>query len=333
MPSKARHSQPLAPQWVPNLLIAVAIAAGLVGTTVYYEEIPHFAMKWVGRGERVLGLVSLDNFVRSLGTRFPFLNTAFAFYESQRSFLSQDFPLILPTPVLLLTALYVVGAQVLYLVFKHFKLKVSKPVLFLPRALYNFFLVALSTYIASEAFYSGVIISKNGVILNGRDPLPLDIRLARVGWVYYFSKLIEWVDTVLIIISGNFGQFSYLHWYHHATIFPFTSGLNLSHPHGNAWEVLFLNSLVHVVIYSYYLLSTFGYKPAWKVYLTYFQIFQFVLILCLSATDLYLLAGAGSYKTHLVLMVYMSSLILFFSNYLLQSTLKRGKKAPSRKAS
>ena len=207
MPSKARHSQPLAPQWVPNLLIAVAIAAGLVGTTVYYEEIPHFAMKWVGQGERALGLVSLDNFVRSLGTRFPFLNTAFAFYESQHSFLSQDFPLILPTPVLLLTALYVVGAQVLYLVFKHFKLKVSKPVLFLPRALYNFFLVALSTYITSETFYSGVIISKNGMLMNSRDPLPLDIRLARVGWVYYFSKLIEWVDTVLIIISGNFGQF------------------------------------------------------------------------------------------------------------------------------
>ena len=314
----SKPTQPLAPRWVPLILISAAISIGLVGAIIFYEEIPHYLMAGVGWGERALGLVALDKVVRGLGDRVPYLDQAFAFHDADRSFLSNDFPLLLPVPVLLSLLLYVVGSQLLYLVFNHFGLKVSKSVLFVPRVLHNVFLVALSAYISTEALYAGLFISKFGFVINGRPALPIDMRLAKVSWVFYFSKAIEWTDTVMIILSGNFRQFSYLHWYHHASVFPFWWIVVSTHPFGDSWPPVFLNALVHVVMYSYYLLSTFGYKPAWKFFLTYFQIIQFILLLSISAFEL--VHRQAPVKIHMAMIVYIPSLILFFSNFLSKNT-------------
>jgi len=81
---------------------------------------------------------------------------------------------------------------------------------------------------------------------------PLAIRIAAASWWFFFSKLIDLLDTVFFILRKKNGQ-------------------------------CMLNSYVHVVMYTYYFFSSFG--PAiqkylwWKKYLTQFQLIQFIAII------------------------------------------------------
>jgi elongation of very long chain fatty acids protein 4 len=45
-------------------------------------------------------------------------------------------------------------------------------------------------------------------------------QIAKALWWYYFSKLIEFMDTIFFILRKKDSQVSFLHVYHHATMFP-----------------------------------------------------------------------------------------------------------------
>jgi hypothetical protein len=63
------------------------------------------------------------------------------------------------------------------------------------------------------------------------------------------------------------------------------------------WVPILLNTFVHIVMYYYYLLVIFGYKPWWKMHLTDLQLVQFVLgkliIHILIRLDIFLLLAQG----------------------------------------
>ena len=46
------------------------------------------------------------------------------------------------------------------------------------------------------------------------------LQIARALWWYYFSKLIEFMDTFFFILRKKNNQISFLHVYHHASMFP-----------------------------------------------------------------------------------------------------------------
>jgi hypothetical protein len=58
-----------------------------------------------------------------------------------------------------------------------------------------------------------------------------------------------------MIFKHKFAQVSFLHVYHHSTILPYWWLIVRTTPGGDAWLTAFLNSGVHVVMYSYYLLA------------------------------------------------------------------------------
>lgn len=146
---------------------------------------------------------------------------------------------------------------------------------------YNPLLVLLNGYIFFELFtaswtlgysYSCQTVSYT----NDRN----EMRIAGALWWYYFSKFVEFLDTVFFILKKKDNQVSFLHVYHHATMFPiwwigvkWVAG-------GQAFFGPMINSGIHVLMYSYYGLSALG--PAiqkylwWKKYLTRIQLVQFV---------------------------------------------------------
>ncbi|KAJ2522735.1 hypothetical protein GGI11_001647 [Coemansia sp. RSA 2049] len=92
-------------------------------------------------------------------------------------------------------------------------------------------------------------------------------------YLFYLSKYYELVDTVIIILKGR--KASLLQIYHHAGVilityatnyFASSSGLFL------VWE----NTGVHTIMYTYYALTALGFNPPGKQYLTSLQIFQFL---------------------------------------------------------
>uniref|UniRef100_A0A8C6V2S3 Elongation of very long chain fatty acids protein n=1 Tax=Neogobius melanostomus TaxID=47308 RepID=A0A8C6V2S3_9GOBI len=118
---------------------------------------------------------------------------------------------------------------------------------------YNFAVVGLSLYICYEVGLSYVM-SGWGTGYSFRCDLvdfsdsPQAIRMAETCWLYYFSKFIEMLDTIFFVLRKKYSQVTFLHVFHHS-IMPFTwwfgvRGLGTFHA--------LLNSVVHVIMYTYY---------------------------------------------------------------------------------
>jgi len=110
----------------------------------------------------------------------------------------------------------------------------------------------------------------------------MGIRMTHACWWYYFSKYTEFFDTFFFILRKKNNQVSTLHVIHHG-LMPLSVwfGVKLT-PGGHSTFFGLLNTLVHVIMYTYYMLAAMGPKWAkflwWKKYLTGMQMVQFILI-------------------------------------------------------
>ncbi|KAL3620875.1 hypothetical protein CASFOL_035787 [Castilleja foliolosa] len=112
--------------------------------------------------------------------------------------------------------------------------------------------------------------------------------------VFYFSKILEFGDTLLILLSGSRSRrLSFLHVYHHAAVVVMCY-VWLAEAQSLFPVALVTNSTVHVVMYAYYLAAAMGYRPWWKRLVTDFQIVQFVFSFVISGWMLYYHFNNGS---------------------------------------
>lgn len=44
-------------------------------------------------------------------------------------------------------------------------------------------------------------------------------KMARIVWLFYFSKIFEFIDTIIMALRYRFRQITFLHVYHHSSIF------------------------------------------------------------------------------------------------------------------
>jgi elongation of very long chain fatty acids protein 7 len=151
--------------------------------------------------------------------------------------------------------------------------------------LYNLFMVLSNMW----SFYHGARILKFGLkcfgceTINHQDHSAQAIELLHYGWLFFLSRLIEWLDTIFFVLRKKERQVTKLHVFHHSFV-PLISWTYLKyHPGYTVAFFPFVNSFVHSIMYTYYLLATFGPKVQpylwWKRYLTSLQIAQFVLII------------------------------------------------------
>lgn len=108
---------------------------------------------------------------------------------------------------------------------------------------------------------------------------PEALRVARGCYVYFIAKLTELLDTVFFVLRKKDNQITFLHMYHH-TVMPMISwGCVKYYPGGHGTFIGFINSFVHIIMYSYYLLAACGpqYQKYlwWKKYITTLQLGQF----------------------------------------------------------
>ena len=106
--------------------------------------------------------------------------------------------------------------------------------------------------------------------------LSFDRQIAGAIWWYYFSKCLEFVDTILFIVRKKPAQLTFLHIYHHSTMFAFWWVGAKFVPGGSALTGAMVNCFVHVFMYSYYGLASCGPNIQkylwWKKYLTILQL-------------------------------------------------------------
>ncbi|KAJ4717053.1 elongation of fatty acids protein 3-like [Melia azedarach] len=95
------------------------------------------------------------------------------------------------------------------------------------------------------------------------------------AYIFYLSKILEFVDTLLIILTNSIQRLTFLHVYHHATVVVMCY-LWLQTSQSLFPIALVTNASVHVIMYYYYLLCAMGIRPKWKRLVTDCQIVQFV---------------------------------------------------------
>eukprot|EP00058_Branchiostoma_floridae_P020530 XP_002606020.1 hypothetical protein BRAFLDRAFT_129515 [Branchiostoma floridae] len=165
---------------------------------------------------------------------------------------------------------------------------------------YNFALVGLSAYM----FYE----------------------MARVCWWFFFSKVIELMDTVFFIMRKKSNQVTFLHVYHHCTmIINWWLGVKYV-AGGQPFFLAMLNSFIHTVMYLYYGMAAIGPHMQkylwWKRYLTSMQLMQFVAILTHTTVNFFSDCDFPQ-GFNIAVMAYMVSLIILFGNFYYQEYVKR----------
>uniref|UniRef100_A0A671USI5 Elongation of very long chain fatty acids protein n=1 Tax=Sparus aurata TaxID=8175 RepID=A0A671USI5_SPAAU len=194
---------------------------------------------------------------------------------------------------------------------------------------YNFAMVALSAYMCYEFLVTSWI-SNYSLLCQPVDysTSPLAMRMARVCWWFFFSKVIELSDTLFFILRKKDSQVTFLHVYHHATmIFNWWAGIKYV-AGGQSFFIGLVNTFVHIVMYSYYGLAAIGPHMQkylwWKKYLTSLQLVQFLLFLLHTGYNLFTECDFPDFM-NLVVFGYCVTLIVLFSNFYYQSYLNKKK--------
>ena len=141
-------------------------------------------------------------------------------------------------------------------------------------------------------------------------------------YAHYHNKYVEYMDTVFMVLRKKDRQISFLHVYHHVLMTWSWFAVLRWGPGGDAWFGACCNSLIHVLMYSYYLLRTLGVPCPWKKMLTQMQMLQFGF--CFGhSVYVGLFCDAGTYPcflTTLQMFVMVNMLVLFGNFYQQQYT-------------
>ncbi|XP_012154335.1 very long chain fatty acid elongase AAEL008004 isoform X1 [Megachile rotundata] len=150
---------------------------------------------------------------------------------------------------------------------------------------YNLFQMVFSAWLFYEIAMSGWLTGDYSIRCQPVDysDRPQAMRMVHACWWYYFSKFTEFMDTIFFVLRKKNDHVSTLHVIHHGCM-PMSVwfGVKLT-PGGHSTFFGLLNTFVHIVMYTYYLLAAMGPKLQpylwWKKYLTVLQMVQFVAVM------------------------------------------------------
>jgi hypothetical protein len=150
------------------------------------------------------------------------------------------------------------------------------------------------------------------------------------GFVVQQAKQSITPDLVVFLTIGSPAlQVSFLHVYHHFSIaWGWWVGLRL-YPGGDAYFGALLNSVIHVLMYSYYTLSLLRISCPWKKYLTQLQLLQFITVIVYSIFSVQLLPTGCSWRYYVAYVVQgfeMSVFALLFAHFYIQTYRRNEKK-------
>ena len=150
--------------------------------------------------------------------------------------------------------------------------------------------------------------------------IPYTSNLRYFVYVHYLSKYFDYFDTLFIILRGKEKQqLSFLHVYHHSTIGIIWGGLlYCGHGNGTVSFGCFINSVIHLFMYSHYLYTSLGFNNPFKKYITRAQLLQFFLCLIHSLVVL-AIDNSVPKKYAIIELVYQTSMIILFSKFYYKS--------------
>lgn len=203
---------------------------------------------------------------------------------------------------------------------------------------YNLSQVLLCGYMAVEA---GLIAYRNNYTLLPCEPFNAESPpVVNVLYIFYISKMWDFWDTIFIIIGKKWNQLSFLHVYHHTTIFLFY-WLNANvYYDGDIYLTIVLNGFIHFVMYTYYFVSMHTKIPKkikgvetgdfkgqsvpiwWKPVLTMSQMVQFVGMISQACYLLLTDCPTCNRRVTIPYLFYIGTLLFLFAQFFVASYCK-----------
>jgi len=203
---------------------------------------------------------------------------------------------------------------------------------------YNVSQIMLCAYMTIEG---GLLAYRNGYTLMPCNKFDTEnAPVANLLWLFYVSKAWDFWDTIFIVLGKKWRQLSFLHVYHHFTIFLFYwLNSNVLYD-GDIYLTISLNGFIHTVMYTYYFICMHTRDPKtgkslpiwWKSSLTMMQMVQFVTMM---SQGIYLLAVDCPHCSNRVTatyVVYILSLFYLFAQFFVASYVKPKKDKKSKSA-
>ncbi|GLJ43358.1 hypothetical protein SUGI_0900740 [Cryptomeria japonica] len=229
-----------------------------------------------------------------------------------------------PTPMFVALAAYLVGVcgGSLWIKIAGLKPRTVEPNwLRLLVVLHNAFCLILSVYMCSGIVAQSIHLKYS---VWGNAYKDDEKEMAYFIYLFYMSKIVELMDTMIMVLKRNVRQITVLHVYHHVSIAIIWWIIAHHAPGGDAYFSAAMNSAVHVVMYFYYLLSSILRNKEirqkylfWGRYLTQIQMLQFGVNM---VHAYYCVKTQAPYPRFLckILFYYMISLVVLFYNFYLQ---------------
>jgi len=195
--------------------------------------------------------------------------------------------------------------------------------------IYNPLQVILCSYMTVEA---GLLAYRSGYSIVPCNPYNItNPPLANLLWLFYMSKILDFFDTFFIILAKDWKRLSFLHVYHHITIFlMYWLNLNVGYD-GDIYLTIVLNGFIHTIMYDYYFMAMHTPDIWWKKYLTSMQMIQFILM---NAQAIFIIAtGCDEVPLRLIklYLAYIFSLLVLFYNFYRKSYSSGAKKQKPQK--
>lgn len=190
--------------------------------------------------------------------------------------------------------------------------------------LYNVSQIFLCAYMTVEA---GFLAYRNNYVMICNDLLTKDPPVENLLWLFYISKVWDFWDTIFIVLGKKWRQLSFLHVYHHFTIFLFYwLNSNIMYD-GDVYLTILLNGFIHTVMYTYYFICMHTKDPKtgkslpiwWKSSLTSLQLLQFTIMMSQATYLVFSNCDKLPIRVVIVYFVYILSLFILFAQFFVAS--------------
>lgn len=198
--------------------------------------------------------------------------------------------------------------------------------------LYNLSMVFLNAYfvynfLIRSYFGGGYNIICQGIDFQARDQMTMEF-LELCYW-YLWVRIADFLDTIFFVLRKKFNQVSTLHVVHHSLVVLDCWFWHRIGTDGHVSFIISLNTFVHIVMYTYYFLSSIGPHVQkylwWKRYLTQLQITQFIVAMFHGVIPLFYDCGYPKLYVYLAIPQGVLFLYLFFEFYFKVYIHKSGK--------
>lgn len=190
---------------------------------------------------------------------------------------------------------------------------------------YNVFQIVACSYFIVWAYKRGFEIKSAFKCIPDKSDHEDFLELCDMNWNFIMLRLIELIETVVFVFRKKQDQISTLHLYHHiSTVALLWTFLKYGMTEMTIYTGA-INTLVHIVMYSYYFLTTFKglqcYLKKVKPLITITQLIQ--LVLMFSNTIVALIPSCNLTKIFYLQLVNILILIGFFTKFFIENYTKR----------